>query len=231
MERMDRMNRPSRWIAGFWMMIVTLALTGCQSGSGQVGSQTTIGSPGFTAEVIATYYDPQQVRYLTLQEHRLDAAGRSLVIRAEEPDETIEWILSGDQFSGPTQVTTPAWCDRRIAKLVLTAFRAASGLIDESTLVVQDSIKMDGQWYQPMALPDSDWARIRLMKKQSDGRIDRLELVDPKTQERFVALAYNPVWIETFGKTVPTKIDIFRSKGNTDQMAVQFHYRAIQYHP
>jgi hypothetical protein len=228
---MDRMNRPSRWIAGFWMMIVTLALTGCQSGSGQAGSQTTVGSLGFTAEAIATYYDPQQVRYLTRQEHRLDATGRSLVIRADEPDQTIEWVLSGDQFSGPTQGTTPAWCDRRIAKMVLTVFRAASGLIPESTLAPQNPIKLDGQWYQPMALPDTDWARIRLMKKQSDARIDRLELVDPKTQERFVALAYNPVWIETFGKTVPTKIDIFRSTGSSERIVVQFHYRAIQYKP
>jgi hypothetical protein len=213
------------------MMIATLVLAGCQSGSGQAGTQTTVRSPGFTAEVIVTYYDPQQVRYLTRQEHHLDTAGRSLVIRADEPDQTVEWVLSGDQFSGPTQGTTPAWCDRRIAKMVLTAFRAVSGLIDESSLAAQDPIKLDGQWYQPMALPDTDWARIRLMKKQSDGRIDRLELIDPKTQERFVALAYNPIWIETFGKTVPTKIDIFRGSGNSDRIAVQFHYRAIQYKP
>jgi len=225
------MNRPSRWIAGFWMMIVTLALAGCQSSSGQTGPQTTVGSPGFTAEVISTYYDPQQVRYLTRQEHRLDAAGRSLVIRADEPDQTIEWVLSGGQFSGSTQGATPAWCDRRIAAMVLTAFRAASGLIPESTLTPQDPIKIDGQWYQPMALPDTDWARIRLMKKRSDSRIDRLELVDPKTQERFVALAYNPVWIETFGKTVPTKIDIFRTTERSERIVVQFHYRSIQYKP
>ena len=115
--------------------------------------------------------------------------------------------------------------------MVLTAFRAASGLIDESSLAAQDPIKIDGQWYTPLAFPDTDWARIRLMKKQSDSRIDRMELVDTKTQERFVALAYNPIWIETFGKTVPTKIDIFRGTGSSDRIAVQFHYRAIQYKP
>lgn len=225
------MNRLSRWIAGFWMIFATLALTGCQSGSGQAGSQPTVASPSFTAEAIVTYYDPQQVRYLTRQEHRLDAAGRSLVIRADEPDQAIEWNLSGDQFSGPAQGTTQAWCDRRIAKMVLIAFRAASGLIDDASFASQDPIKVDGQWYQPLALPDTDWARMRLFKNQSDSRIDRLELIDSKTKERFIALTYNPVWIENFGKTVPTKIDIIRNTGNSDRIAIQFHYRSIRYHP
>jgi hypothetical protein len=227
---MERMNRSSRWIAGFGMLIASLVLTGCQSGTGQAQEGLLGGTADFTAEAIATYYDAQQVRYLTRQEHWLDSSGRTLTIRAEEPDRSVEWVLSGDQFSGPGPGETPAWCDRRAAKMVLTAFLAASGLIDTSSLEAQEPIKIEGQWYQPLALSTTDWAKIRLFKKQSDSRIDRMELVDSKTQERWTALIYNPVWIESFGKTVPTKIDLFRTTNNTDRILVQFHYRAIQYH-
>ncbi|NLH17752.1 MAG: hypothetical protein GX455_14335 [Phycisphaerae bacterium] len=228
---MDRMNCPSRWIAGLGISCISLVLIGCQNGSDPVGTQSNVGSPAFLAETIATYYDPQQVRYLTRQEHRLDEAGKSLVIRAQEPDQTIEWSLFGGQFSGPSQGNTPAWCDRRIATLVLTAFRAASGLIDDSSLASQDPTKIDGQWYLPLILTDADGIQVRLMKKQSDSRIDRLELIDQVSGEQFVSLAYNPVWIETFGKPVPTKIDIFRRTGTSDRIVVQFHYRTIRYTP
>lgn len=211
------------------MIFISLAQIGCQNGSDRAVSQANVGSSAFLAEAIAIYYDSQQVRYLTRQEHRLDEAGKSLVIRAQEPDQTVEWILSGGQFSGPLQGNTPAWCDRRIATMVLTAFRAASGLIDDSSLVSQDPIKIDGQWYQPLILTDAEGIQVRLMKKQSDSRIDRLVLVVQASGEQFVSLAYNPVWIETFGKSVPSKIDIFRRTGGSDRIVVQFHYRTIRY--
>ncbi len=224
------MNRPLRWIAGFGMVILCLAMVGCQIRSDHAGTQSTLKSPGFTAETIATYYDPQQVRYLTRQEHRLGEDGHLLVIRGQEPDQTIEWVLSDGHFSGPMQVSTPAWCDRRIATMVLTAFRAACGLIDESSLDSSEPIRIDGQWYVPLSFRGTDRNQIRLMKKQSDARIDRLELQDAISREQFVALTYNPVWIDTFGKTVPTKIDIFQKTGGADRIVVQFHYQSIRYH-
>ena len=97
------MNRLSRWIAGFWMIIAILALTGCQSDSGQAGPQATVASPGFTAEAIVTYYDPQQVRYLTGQEHRLGVDGQILVDQGQRAgsDHRMDLIRKSVLRSGP----------------------------------------------------------------------------------------------------------------------------------
>ncbi len=210
-------------------MGMAMILTGCQSGSGPGDPSATIHRTGFTAEAVTTYYDTQGVRYLTRQFFEIDPESKSMTISSEEPEGPMRWSIRGDLYSGPSVGSAKAWYDRHTAKAILTAFLAGSGLLNESTLTTGDPVKIDGQWYHPLSMPEGNGTRVTVFRQQNRSVIDRVEVADSKSGDRYIGLAYNPLWNAVYGKSVITKIDLSKVVQNGSRRLIQVHFQTLDY--
>lgn len=217
-----------RTLWGGWICLAMI-LIGCQRESNPSDIPPAVRRAGFTAEAVTTYYDDQGIRYLTDQLFEIEPENASMTVSSDEPEGSMQWSIREQQYAGPSTGSAKAWYDPFTTKLILTAFLAGSGLLDGSSLTPGDPVKIDGQWYYPLSLGESSFGKITVFKKQKNSVMDRVEILDSKTGDRFIGLAYNPLWNDAYGKSVITKIDLSKVTGSGSRRLIQIHFQSINY--
>jgi len=177
------------------------------------------------ADCIVTFYKADGSIYLSEQRHKIYPQSQGLEISGIEPGGQFTWILLGGDFrtvEGTANVgeLPGVMYDRKIAKLILTAIVAGSGMsaqLSESS----ELVKIQGRWYSVIQIGRGNsskrlksfevpWANLMLYGDSSRGVIDRVVIEDITSDERLMAYSYNFRPLKEMDKSIPTKIDIFK---------------------
>lgn len=240
-----------------WLVLVLLwaTLSGCggfyidsgdEGPTGISGAEDKVGRPAnrsIVADCVVTFYAPDGGTYLSEQQHTIYPQSQTLEISGNEPEGRFKWRLSGGDFR---VVAGAAKLDelggriykRNIAKLILTSVAVGSGMSAELE-VSSEPAKLHGRWHNMIEVGpgttyaktlksiEVPWAKLTLYADGSSGVIDRVVIEDLASGEALMAHSYNFRWLDRIGRSIPTKIDIF--KIDTEQTEQQ-RLLSIAYH-
>lgn len=226
-----------------WLLLVLLwaTLSGCgrfyvvsrdEVRVGVTLADDEAGAPAgrsIVADCVVTFYAADGGMYLSEQRHTIYPWSQAIEISANEPQGRFRWKLSGGEFrvvTGAAKVDElPIGIyDRNIAKLILTSVVASSGMSAELS-ESSEPAKVQGRWYSviqigpgstyPKTLKNIEvpWAKITLYGNSNSGVIDRVVIEDVASGLRLMAHSYNFWLLKEIGKSIPTKIDVFKIDG------------------
>lgn len=241
----------------YWLVLVLswATLSGCgglyidsrnKGRAGVSGTEDKVGrhtGRSIVADCVVTFYEADGSIYLSEQRHTIYPQSQGLEMSGDEPEASFKWRLWGGDFR---VVAGAAKLDelgsqiykRNIAKLILTSLAAGSGMSDELK-VSSEPAKLEGRWYNVIEVGpgttyaktlksiEVPWAKLMLYGDGSSGVIDRVVIEDLASGETLMAHSYNFRWLDGIGRSIPTKIDIF--KIDTDQTEQQ-GFLSIAYH-
>ena len=205
-------------------------ITGADEGLVDLGgedSETTASTGGsIVADCVVTFYAADGSTYLSEQRHTIRPELAVLEVYADEPQGSFKWKLWGADFqkvAGVAKVDELPMgiSDRNLAKLVLTSVTVGSDMGPELS-ASSELEKIDGRWYNvtkiergttySKTLKDIEvpWAKLTLYSDSTSGVIDRVVIEDVQSGLTLMAHSYNFWWLKEIGRSIPTKIDIFK---------------------
>lgn len=207
------------------------------SGCGQV-PQAAAQKPQDTliADCVALYYKVGDSAYVTRQQHQFSPGSGQLRVTADEPSGRLEYSLRQEAFSG--SVTKPgtsqdfpqSFFDRPLATTVFYSMCAAGSLLDTKTMISEDPVKIQGQWYQPFV---PDWPRnqisVTLLKNQDTNKFELIRVSEASGTE-WLARSYNFRYNSDLHMQLPQTIDVFDAREGVaaTKLVVRFQYKNIK---
>jgi hypothetical protein len=243
-----------------WLVLVLswATLSGCgrfyatSKDKGQIGVTSAgdkVGTPtgrSIVAGCVVTSYAADGSTYLSEQRHIIRPDLGIIEISALEPYGTFRWKLSGSDFvvvtgAGRLDDLPMVLCDRNIAKLILTSISAAFG-ISAQLHASPELTKAQGRYYSvihigpgatyPKALKTIEvpWANLTLYGDSNSGMVEMVTIQDVHAGLMLTAHSYNFLWFKEIGKSIPMKIDVFKTDETTTwrQRILQVNYHSVK---
>jgi hypothetical protein len=183
-------------------------------------------SRSIVADCVVTFYAADGSTYLSEQRHTIWPELAVLEVYADEPQGSFKWKLWGADFqkvAGVAKVDELPMgiSNRNLAKLVLTSVTVGSDMGPELS-ASSELAKIDGRRYSvtkigrgttySKTLKDIEvpWAKLTLYGDSTSGVIDRVVIEDVQSGLTLMAHSYNFWWLKEIGRSIPTKIDVFK---------------------
>ncbi|MBL7214775.1 MAG: hypothetical protein ISS71_03745 [Phycisphaerae bacterium] len=222
------------------LLSALLVLMGGCSRISQKKQQPTQEMPDQSASIIAdcivNYFQKDYVPYVTQQQHRFNPKTGYLKIVATEPTGRYTFTLNKDHFASAKQPSSflsdlPAsFVNEPLATAVFYSFTAGAGLLDTTPFETQETIKIEGQWYEPMqAAANNTGIQATILRNKGTNKTDLIKLQDTEHEIQWLLKSYNLRYSKELDTLVPMKIDVFDiSKGlASKQLIIQFEYKSI----
>lgn len=202
----------------------------------QPKQETPVRPDMISADCIVNYFQTDNAPYITQQQHFFDPSSGHLEIIADEPSGRYKFTLNNGNFSESGELTPflsglPAsFFNQPLATAVFYSFTAGAGLLDVSSLTALEPAKIEGQWYLPLQLSQTEGdPHVTLLKSRETNRIERVQFQDSATETQWMLKSYNFRYSKELDTLVPMKIDVFDITGGiaSKKLIVQFDYKRI----
>ena len=250
-------KKQSRALCWLVLVLSQATLSGCggfyidsrdERRVGVIGAEDKFGGPAnrsIVADCVVTFYEADGSIYLSEQRYTIYPQSQGLEISGTEPGGRFTWKLLGGDFRvvvGAAKVDKlpRGIYDRNIAKLILISIVAGSGMsaqLSESS----ELEKLQGRWYSVIHIEpgisskrmksfEVPWAKLTLYGDSSKGVIDRVVIEDVARGLRLMAHSYNFWWLKEMGRSIPTKIDVFKidATGAKQQRILSCAYHTVK---
>ncbi len=219
------------------LLSITLLLgmiTGCAAEKAKLDQQPGQNDPpppqiksaarNLFANAIITYNTPDNGRYITRHQYKINTAADTMTISSLEPGGNVKWQLSGGGLSITHGSETIDRLDYHLysygsAKGILMLLTANMPDFEPGIEPVDQSVSLNGKWYELYPISEN----ITLYKDIDLKRFDTAIIDDNKGQ--VTVNCYNYRWAEGIQNPLPTKFDIFEKTGSFNKrlsMQVQF---------
>ena len=213
---------------------------GCGQVSQQPQQQPTQEISTQTASIIAdcvvNYFQKDGIPYITQQQHRFDPEIGYLQIVANEPTGQYKFTLDKDSFTSPEELTPflsglPAsFVNQPLTTALFYSFTAGAGLLDTTSFETQETMKIEGQWYEPMQVDvNNAGIQVTTLRNKGTNQTDLIKLQDTEHETQWLIKSYNLRYSKELDSLVPMKIDLFdiRSGLASKQLVIQIDYKGI----
>jgi len=209
---------------------------------------------------VGTFFEPDDSLYLTEHHFEVYPWLNSIKVSAQEPLSRFVWQLSEGRFNvlegderdpalrePKVDVSTRIVSYRDYVEAILNAITAPLRFLDVSVGFIKEPgpVKMEGQWYYPIAQtypapkaigPGSEqmdvipvepyWSKVVFFQNRDSSLVDMVWFADID-QKKFLAVrGYDYEEVEEGGILVPTKIEIFKTNARavTEERLVKIDF-------
>lgn len=222
------------WMTGY--LVLSVLLTGCGQQKNEIQIETMAGNGLIQTDCIVNYFRSNGSSYMTRQQHGYNPSEFIFQSVSNEPIGVIECVLTREQFSysGPqdesiTDLPEEFW-NKYLAASVFYGFCAGGGLLDISSMIAGDNVKIEGQWYRSYTPSWPSGIEITVYQSLDNGRIERVKMIDAQHELAWMLESYNYRYSKELEKSLPRRIDVFDIAGGiaSKSLMVRFDYTDIR---
>ena len=189
-----------------------------------------------TADCVAHYYKTGAAGYMTSQRHGFNPVEGFFQAVSTEPVGAVQCSLMKGDFdsSGPENASLSdlpqSFWNRNLAVGVFYSFCAGGGLLDGETMDSGKDIKIEGQWYMPLAPRWPTDISVTLLRSLDTKRIELIQLDDPRTETTWLLRNYNLVYSKDLSRRLPRAVDVYdiRNGVASKELMMRFNYTAVR---
>ncbi|MCI0499019.1 MAG: hypothetical protein L0Y36_04990 [Planctomycetales bacterium] len=230
------MKRSTLFLAGLFLFGCVIFLGCAQPSQSQQDAAAPV-EPVLMADCIAQYHKANGSAYMTRQQHSFNPGEGYFQMTAQEPTGKQQYTLVREQFTESSPKTAvlsdmpESFCTPMLAAALYYSFCAGGGLLDTASLVSEENVKLEGQWYQPLK---TTWPNgsitITLLRSLDSNRTELIHIEDSAKGLVWLLKNYNPRYSKELEKNIPRKIDVFdiRDGVASKELMIQFEYIDIR---